>query len=45
MPILVSGVVILMGIVGWVVWRARHCSKQGCGVQEISGGVTNTQEG
>ena len=45
MPIVVSGVVIVMGAIGWLVWRARHCSKQGCGVQELSGGVTNTQEG
>ena len=43
-PIVVSGVVIVMVAIGWLVWRATHCSKQGCGVQELSGGATNTQQ-
>ena len=39
MPILVGGVVIVIGTIAWVAWRARSCSKQGCGVQELSGGA------
>ena len=36
MLVLVGGVAIVAGTIGWMVWRAKHCSQQGCGVQELA---------
>ena len=33
--ILVSGAAIIVGAIVWIIWRARSCSQQGCGVQEL----------
>jgi len=26
---------LIVGAIAWLIWRARHCSSFGCGVQEL----------